>query len=109
MPHPSDERSTEVLEPVIANLLEQASVGRFSTRGLIEALRSFPQGEAAYQEAERILGEEQASEHMVRQILHGQVIPEILRRVPAVRFRGYIHGEPEEDDGYGIPSWWEKL
>ena len=109
MPHPSDERCTELLEPIIVDVLAQASAGRFSTRRLIDALRSFPVGDTAYIEAERILGEEGHSEHMVRQILHGQVIPDILRRSDSVRFRGYIHGEPEEDDGYGIPSWWEKL
>ena len=109
MPHPSDERCTELLEPVIADLLAQASAGRFSTRRLIDALRSIPFGDSAYVEAEQILAEEGHSENMVRQILHGQVIPDILRRSPSVRFRGYIHGEPDEDDGYGIPSWWEKL
>lgn len=109
MPHPSDERSTELLEPIVGDLLAQASAGRFSTRRLIDALRSFPAGETAYSAAERVLGEEGYSENMTRQILHGQVIPDILRRSAVIRFRGYIHGDPDEDDGYGIPSWWEKV
>jgi len=107
--HAPDERSIEVLEPVIAELLEQSGAGRFSTRALIEALQSFPEGKSAYDEALAITGEEARNEQMARQILHGQVVPDILRRSRLVRFQGFIHGDADEDDGYGIPSWWERI
>jgi hypothetical protein len=107
--HAPDERSIELLEPVIAELLTKSGPGRFSTRALIEALQSFPEGQRAYEEALAVAGEEARSEQMARQILHGQVVPDILRHSRLVRFQGFIHGAPDEDDGYGIPSWWERI
>jgi hypothetical protein len=107
--HAPDERSIEVLEPVITQVLEQSGPGRFSTRALIEALRSFPDGQRAYEEALAITGEDARSEQMALQILHGQTIPDVLRRCRLVQFQGFIHGDPDEDDGYGIPSWWERV
>jgi hypothetical protein len=32
----------------------------------------------------------------------------LLRSSKRVRFAGFIHGEPDEDDGYSVPSWWRK-
>jgi hypothetical protein len=107
--HAADERSIEVLEPAITQLLEQSGPGRFSTRALIDALRSFPDGQRAYDEALAFTSEEARNQQMALQILHGQVVPDILRRSKLVRFQGFIHGATEEDDGYGIPSWWERV
>ena len=41
-------------------------------------------------------------------VLHGQVIPSLLRRSGLVRFGGFIHGNAAEDDGFGVPSLWVK-
>ena len=45
----------------------------------------------------------EADEHMSKMVIHGQVIPGILRRSPTVEWAGFAHGEP---DPYGVPAWW---
>jgi hypothetical protein len=64
-------------------------------------MRSIPEGDALYEEAIRRWGER--DEHMSRMVIHGQVIPGILRRSPGVEWAGFAHGEP---DPYGVPAWW---
>ena len=36
-------------------------------------------------------------------VIHGQVIPGILRRTNLVEWAGYAHGE---SDPYAVPAWW---
>jgi hypothetical protein len=108
--HP-DERSYALLEPqvqaALARLLEVE--GRFSTKRVLDALRSDPEGQAAYEAAVSAYRETGSDEHMARLIVHGQVVPEILRHSGQVRFGGFIHGRPDEDDGFGVPSWWRRV
>jgi hypothetical protein len=108
--HP-DEHSYALLAPqvhaVLARLLE--AEGRFSTKRVLDALRSDPEGQAAYEAAVAAYLETGSDEHMAHLIVHGQVVPEILRHSGQVRFGGFIHGQPAEDDGFGVPSWWRKV
>jgi hypothetical protein len=98
----------EVLEPhVIAAIGRMTSI-RFSTRRVIEEMRATPEGEAAYQQALELCGGAE-QEHMARMIVHGQTVPELLRHSGLLRFAGFIHGRPAEDDGYSIPSWWRRV
>ena len=43
------------------------------------------------------------SEHYAKMVVHGQVIPAILRRSERLEWTGFAHGE---DDPYGVPAWW---
>ena len=96
-----------ILEPHVRAALERIPAVRFSTKRFIEELRSTPDGEAAYLEALRLCGEGELTP-MAHLVVHGQTLPELLRRSGLVQFAGFIHGQPEEDDGYSVPSWWRK-
>ena len=109
MAHVQDDEAFAILAPVVDTAIERAPASRFSTKGLIEFIRSEPEGDAAYESAIASIRDEAGSEHMARMVIHGQVIPGILRRSPRVRFAGFIHGNPNEDDGFAVPSWWRKV
>jgi hypothetical protein len=104
-----DERSYALLVPSVEDALRRLGPQRFSTKRLIEAVRAQPAGEEAYQAALAEYVATGTDDHMAHLIVHGQVIPEILRHSPQVRFAGFIHGEPDEDDGYAVPSWWRRV
>lgn len=106
MTHDLTHVADDLLEPHVRAAIERMTAPRFSTRRIIQELRSTPDGHAAYVEAlERCGG---AEDHMARMIVHGQTIPELLRHSGLLRFAGFIHGMPEEDDGFSVPSWWRK-
>jgi hypothetical protein len=63
-------------------------------------MQTDPDALAAYQEALRRWGEDETYSKMV---IHGQVIPGILRRSSLVEWAGYAHGEV---DPYAVPAWW---
>ena len=92
MAHAPDERSVEVLEPVIIELLEQSGAGQVLDPGPDRAIKSFPEGKSAYDEALAISGKEARNEQMARQILHGQVVPDILGVVAWYGSRGSFTG-----------------
>ncbi|MSQ23581.1 MAG: hypothetical protein EXR58_03370 [Chloroflexi bacterium] len=108
MTHDMTHLADPVLEPYVRGAIERIGTSRFSIKRLIEALQATPEGRAAYDEALRICGGEDQSQ-MAHLIVHGQTIPELLRHSGLVRFAGFIHGEPDEDDGFAVPSWWRKL
>ena len=104
--HGSDEQAYMIMEAPVHAAIERITLPRFSTRRFIAEIRATEDGEAAYQEA---LGTMASSgEHMATMVLHGQVIPSLLRRSGLVQFGGFIHGNPAEDDGFGVPSMWNK-
>lgn len=102
-------RADAILEPEIRAAIERMSPSQFSTKRLIAELRSTPTGAAAYDEAIRLLEAGGTYGDMAYRVLHGQTIAGLLRSSTLVRFAGFIHGEPDEDDGYSVPSWWRKL
>jgi hypothetical protein len=105
--HP-DERSFVLLVPEVEAALTRLTEPRFSTKRIIEEVRAQPEGETAYQAALQEYLQSGTDDRMARLIVHGQVIPEILRHSGQVRFGGFIHGQPEENDGYAVPSWWRR-
>jgi len=106
--HDSSPEALAVIEPHLPAAIERMSGRRFSTKRIIEQLRATPEGESAYNEALGYCAANQ-TDHMAHMVLHGQVVAELLRRSPLIRFGGFIHGEPDEDDGYCVPSWWIKV
>ena len=90
----------EFLTPVIEELLERLEGDEFTTVDFIEVMRADEAGEAGYQEAVRRWGE---SDQYAKMVLHGQVIPGVLRRSQRVEWLGFAHGVP---DAYAVPANW---
>jgi hypothetical protein len=101
-------RADAVLEPEVRAAIQRMESPQFSTKRLIAQVRAVPSGVAAYEEALRLLQSGGTVGDMAYRVLHGQTIPGLLRTSGLVRFAGFIHGEPDEDDGYSVPSWWRK-
>lgn len=91
------------MAPVINDLLRRIEGEMFTTTQFIEVLRTVPEGEAAYEAAWRRWGEQ---EHPSKMVVHGQVIPLVLRQSKLVVWDGYAH---EVDDDYAVPAWWKLL
>jgi hypothetical protein len=90
----------DFLAPTVIDLLDRIDGEEFTTVQFIELMQSEPGSAAAYQEALRRWGED---ERRAKMVIHGQVIPGILRRTPLVEWAGYAHGE---HDPYAVPAWW---
>ena len=92
---------TDLLAPVVEDMLRRIDgADEFTTSQFIELMLTEPEPAAAYQEALRRWGE---SERYSKMVIHGQVIPQALRRSRLVEWAGYAYGEP---DDYAIPAWW---
>jgi len=90
----------DFLTPSVTDVLSRIDADEFTTVQFIELLQTEPEARAAYEEAVRRWGENESYSKMV---VHGQVIPAILRRSTLVEWAGYAHGE---EDPYGVPAWW---
>ncbi len=90
----------DYLQPTIEDILSRIEGEEFTTTEFIELLQTDPDGNAAYQEALRRWGE---GDRYARMVIHGQVIPGILRRSQRVEWLGFAHGV---DDPYAVPARW---
>lgn len=88
------------LGPVVEAIVNRLDGDEFTTVEFIALLNSDADAARAYREALRLWGE---SERYARMVIHGQVIPGILRRNPRVEWVGFSHGE---DDPYAVPAIW---
>ena len=91
---------TAFLAPTIDGILRRIEGDEFTTNEFIALLQSDPKANAAYLEALRRWGE---SDRAAKMVVHGQVIPGILRRSNLVEWLGFAHGE---DDPYAVPGRW---
>ena len=91
----------DFLAPSIDDILRRLEPGEFATTEFIDLMLSIPDVRDLYYEALRRWGEK--DEHMSKMVIHGQVIPGILRRSPLVEWAGFAHGVP---DPYAVPAWW---
>src|ERR687889_1570231 len=94
---------TDFLAPTIDDILRRIEGDEFTTTEFIALLQSDPEANAAYLEALRRWGEGDRASKMV---VHGQVIPGVLRRSNLVEWLGFAHGE---DDPYAVPGRWRLL
>ena len=88
------------LAPTIDDILSRLEGDEFTTTEFIALLQSDPAANAAYQEALLRWGE---GERAAKMVIHGQVIPGILRRSNLIEWIGFAHGE---DDPYAVPGRW---
>lgn len=98
-PDPIEELIT-FLSPAVIDILRRIEADEFTTTQLIEVMQTDPAADAAYRETVRRWGE---SERTAKMVVHGQVVPLILRRSDLVEWAGYAHGE---EDPYAVPAWW---
>lgn len=89
------------LQALVNGLLRRIDGDEFTTTQFIDILRSVPEGQLAYDAAWRRWGEQ---EHASKMVIHGQVIPLVLRRSSLVTWEGYAYGE---EDDYAVPAWWK--
>jgi len=82
------------------SVIDRLEGSKFSTPEFIEVLLTDPDASAAYAEAIGHWGE---SEHAAKMVVHGQVVPAILRDAPGVEWLGFAHGVT---DPYAVPAWW---
>jgi hypothetical protein len=94
---------TDLLRPYIAPIIKRINVDEFTTVEFIEAMQLDPETNDAYQEALRRWIE--PGETRAKMIVHGQIIPILLRESGLVEWAGFAH---EEHDEYAVPAWWEK-
>jgi hypothetical protein len=90
----------DFLSPTINDVLERLEGDEFTTTEFIALLQSDAGTNAAYQESLRLWGE---GERYAKMVIHGQVIPGIMRRSDRVEWLGFAHGE---DDPYAVPARW---
>jgi hypothetical protein len=90
----------DFLAPVIEDLLRRVEGEEFSTAELISVMEEDPAAAAAYRETLRRWGE---GERYARMVVHGQVIPGVLRRSRQVEWVGFAHGD---EDDYAVPALW---
>jgi hypothetical protein len=91
---------TAFLAPTIDGILGRIEGDEFTTTEFIALLQSDPEANAAYLEALRRWGE---GDRAAKMVVHGQVIPGVLRRSNLVEWIGFAHGE---DDPYAVPGRW---
>jgi hypothetical protein len=91
---------TAFLAPTIDGILNRIEGDEFTTTEFIALLQSDPEANAAYLEALRRWGE---GDRAAKMVVHGQVIPGILRRSNLIEWLGFAHGE---DDPYAVPGRW---
>jgi hypothetical protein len=93
----------DFLSPTIDDVLSRIEGDEFTTTEFIDLLRSDPEANAAYEEGLRRWGE---GERYAKMVVHGQVIPGILRRSELVEWLGFAHGV---DDPYAVTARWRLL
>lgn len=107
MASPTETRMQEIttlLKPHIAPIVERINVDEFTTVEFIEAMQLDPETKAAYDNAiERWI---EPGEFRAKAVIHGQVIPLLLRETGMVEWAGFAHGEHDE---FAVPAWWRKL
>lgn len=92
------------MEPYIAPIIERINVDEFTTAEFVQALNMDPQTAAVYNEA--IERWHEHDDQAAKLVIHGQVIPQLLRSSGMVEWSGYAYGH---EDPYGVPAWWKKI
>lgn len=98
------DEAVTLLRPYIAPLIERITVDEFTTVEFIEVMQLDDDTRAAYEHALRRWPER--NEQLAKMVVHGQVVPLLLRETGLVEWAGYAHGE---EDPYAVPAWWRRI
>ena len=98
------EAAIAFMEPFVFDIVERIDIDEFTTVEFIEAMQLDPSSRQAYLDAVEHWPE--GDEMAAKMVIHGQVIPTLLRRSGKVEWIGYAHGVA---DDYAVPAWWHKL
>jgi hypothetical protein len=93
----------ELLRDPLTALLGRIDSDEFTTLQLIEVIPEDPPTSEAYATA---LALWPRNERLGKMIVHGQVIPQLLRESGVVEWAGFAHGE---EDAYAVPAWWRRV
>jgi len=96
-------QATDVLREHVTSIVERINVDEFTTVEFIEVLQ---QDDAAQHAYELALTRWPQNDDLGRMIVHGQIIPELLRETGLVEWAGFAY---DEDDPYAIPAWWRRI
>jgi hypothetical protein len=98
------EAAIAFMEPYVYDIIERIDADEFTTVDFIEAMQLDPDVRAAY---ERTVTEwHEGDEHAAKMVVHGQVIPTLLRKSGKLEWAGFAHGIP---DDYAVPAWWRRI
>lgn len=97
------EAAIDLMQPFVFDIVERIDIDEFTTVEFIEAMQLDPASRQAYLDAVEHWHE--GDEMAAKMVIHGQVIPTLLRRSGKVEWIGYAHGVP---DDYAVPAWWRK-
>ncbi len=103
MGHDPAGAAAATLAPHVQSIIPRINVDEFTTLEFIDAMQLDPAASQAVARALAIIPE--MDEERGRMILHGQIIPDLLRQTGLVEWAGYAYGH---DDPYGVPAWWRK-
>ncbi|CAN5832104.1 hypothetical protein BH23CHL2_BH23CHL2_26490 [soil metagenome] len=103
MGHDPAGEAAALLAPHVEDIVRRINVDEFTTLEFIEAMQLDPASKQAFARALAIIPE--TDERRGRMILHGQIIPDLLRTTGLVEWAGYAYGH---EDPYGVPAWWRK-
>lgn len=98
------EAAIAYMEPFVFDIVERIDIDEFTTVEFIEALQLDPASRQAY--LDTVDRWPEGDEFAAKMVIHGQVIPTLLRRSGKVEWVGYAHGIA---DDYAVPAWWRKL
>lgn len=103
MGHDPAGAAAATLAPHVEDILRRINVDEFTTLEFIEAMQLDPAAARAFNQALAVIPE--TDERRGRLILHGQIIPDLLRATGLVEWAGYAYGH---EDPHGVPAWWRK-
>ena len=95
------EELTQQLRVPLFDVIDRLDAEEFTTAQFIEVMLTDPVAINAYEDALSRWGE---NRHYSKMVVHGQIIPAVLRQSPRLEWAGFAHGEP---DPYAVPAWWK--
>lgn len=95
--------AADLLRGPLRQLLALIDADEFTTLQLIDVVAEHPPSRVAYAQA---LALWPGNERRAKMIVHGQVIPQLLRESGVVEWAGFAHGEA---DPYAVPAWWRRV
>ena len=98
------EAAIAFMEPSVFDIVERIDIDEFTTVEFVEAMQLDPAARQAY--ADAVDHWPEGDEMAAKMVIHGQVIPTLLRRSGKLEWIGFAHGVA---DDYAVPAWWRKL